>query len=109
MQKKNKKDIVLALCGYNPQIITEFLFCLVVKQNLELSSLRILTTAECSVGLVDKLNSEFRRMELLYSVAMPLLSSDDISLIESEISNPQAYHASKNSIFELISNSPIDT
>lgn len=100
----DKKNIVLALCGYHPQIITEFLFCLVLRQNLELSSLRILTTDECAVGLVDRLNSEFRQMELIYSVSLPILSSADIIIIDSDISNPQCYHSTKNTIFELIGN-----
>ena len=41
---KDKKQILLALCGLTPQIITETLYCLFRKENIDIKEIWLVTT-----------------------------------------------------------------
>ncbi|MCX7880658.1 MAG: CRISPR-associated ring nuclease Csm6 [Ignavibacteria bacterium] len=77
-------NILLAVGGLNPQVITEGLFCLVVKKKILIDEIFVLTTRECKDEIGANLKREILRMAKMYRFEPPRFSNENILYAETE-------------------------
>ncbi len=81
-----KQRLLLALCGLNPQIITEGLYCLTVKQKINFDKIIIFTTDECKENIASNLKRELKRMSKKFKFKPPIFNEECIYSVDEEIS-----------------------
>lgn len=111
---KPRKNILVCVVGMTPQVVTETLYALTVKQGLKVSEIYVLTTAEGKNTIAGKkglrpLADETARLAKTYDVEVPTFSVDkncfivkDESLQIADIDSGEKSLAFFNGITELI-------
>lgn len=73
-----KWNILLALGGLNPQIVTEALYCLIVQKRINIGKIVVLTTLECKDKIIEKLGVEVQHFARVYNFDWLKFSKDDV-------------------------------
>lgn len=99
---KNKCNILLAVGGLNPQIITEGLFCLVVKNKVKIDKLVVIATKESKERIENNLKTEILRMSQQYNFKIPDFADDNILYVENEYDVKTAQETFTDLVFNTL-------
>lgn len=99
---QNKKQILICLAGKSPQIVTEAIYCLVVRKSISLSDILIITTEECRSELLGELTPNFKQMKQYYPQIAFNLNKDNIISGEEELVSQAEASSLTRLIFDTV-------
>lgn len=99
------KEILLSLVGKSPQVVTEALYCLLIKKKIHIDEIVVITTEDCAEEVFTSLNREISNFCRRFRIKNLQFERGNIIKAQEEIVEQTKISSMTETIFETIKNS----